>query len=162
MIEQQARVLRNEGTQAWVQVGAQSGCPACDAGKGCGAGIFGRLLQRRPIELQVDNPRSAQPGQGVLLGIPDGTFLRLVFRMYGAPLLAGLAGALLGHQLATSITDATGAIDAASLAAGVLVAWGVFRYLGRRLDGVLGDMPVRMLDATESKDFKYEVNCENR
>ena len=38
-----------------VRVGGQSGCAACDAGKGCGAGLFGKLLRRNPVELELVN-----------------------------------------------------------------------------------------------------------
>ncbi|MEJ2385650.1 MAG: hypothetical protein P8Y54_14930 [Xanthomonadales bacterium] len=53
MIEQQGRVTGAAGSQVRVRLGGTSGCTTCDAGRGCGAGVFGRLLQRRPVELEL-------------------------------------------------------------------------------------------------------------
>lgn len=122
-----------DGGRALVRVGPTSGCPTCDRGEGCGAGVFGRLLQRRPIVLRLDNRLGAAPGDVVTVGIPERLFLFLVMRLYLLPLLAGLAGAAFGHHLGTvaaanaGISNA-GMIDAAALA-GALV--GLFIALPR-------------------------------
>ena len=116
MIEQQARVVRIENGDAWVSVGGQSGCSACDAGKGCGAGIFGRLLRRKPVQLALPNSIAARAGQAVTLGLPESLFLRLVMRLYGWPLLGGLAGALISHQIGEKFQAASGVLDALTLA----------------------------------------------
>lgn len=100
MIEQQGRVLRHEAGRASITFAAVSGCPACDAGQGCGAGVFGKLLRRKPAILELESPAGLEPGQAVIVGIPEAFFLRLLFRLYLVPLLAGLAGAGLGHYLA--------------------------------------------------------------
>lgn len=99
MIEQQGQVIAVSGDCVSVRLGGSSGCAVCDAGKGCGAGIFGRLLQRKPAVLELDNSLNAQAGQAVVVGLPESLFLLIVFRLYLAPLLAGLAGAALGHYL---------------------------------------------------------------
>jgi positive regulator of sigma E activity len=99
MIEQQGRIIATSLTKASVLVGASSGCPACDAGKGCGAGIFGRLVARKPITLELDNSIQASMGQAVVVGIPESVFLLLLFWLYLLPLLAAMVGAALGHYL---------------------------------------------------------------
>ena len=100
MIEQQGRIISLQGSRATIMLGASSGCSACDAGKGCGAGIFGRLLIRKPLMLELDNPQRLNAGQAVMVGIPEAYFLSLLARLYLLPLLTGLLGAVLGHSLA--------------------------------------------------------------
>lgn len=103
MITQQGRVVALEGDEALVQIGGASGCPACDAGKGCGAGVFGRLLSKRPVTIHVPNDVGVDIGQAVQVGIPEERFLALVFRMYAVPLIAGLLGAAVGFAVAVRI-----------------------------------------------------------
>ncbi|MEJ8566633.1 SoxR reducing system RseC family protein [Elongatibacter sediminis] len=119
MIEQQGCVIGVDGGTARIRVGPASGCPACDSGQGCGAGVFGRLLRRRPVELRLENGAGVEAGDAVFVGLPERLFLSLVARLYLLPLLAGLAGAALGHYLGT-VADFSGArLDLAALAGGV-------------------------------------------
>jgi sigma-E factor negative regulatory protein RseC len=133
MIEQQGRVVDATGRRIRVRLGGTAGCTACDAGRGCGAGLFGRLLKRRPVDLEFDNTIDARPGQAVMVGLPEALFLRLTARLYLAPLLAGLAGAAAGHALAIRAGLAGGALDLAALAGGLLLAGAVLVYTRRRL-----------------------------
>ena len=100
MIEQQGKVIACRPGQVSVQLGGTSGCSACDAGKGCGAGVFGRLLQRKPVVMEFDNDLSARPGNAVMVGLPETVFLSLALRFYLYPLLAALAGAATAHFVA--------------------------------------------------------------
>ena len=122
MIEQQGQVLAVSGDLASVRLGGSSGCPACDAGKGCGAGVFGRLLQRKPAVLDLDNTLDAHAGQAVVVGLPESLFLRLVFRLYLTPLLAGLAGAALGHYLSVRAGAGPAVTDGLSLLGAIMAA----------------------------------------
>lgn len=96
MIEQQGQVVRIVAENAYVRVGATTGCPTCESGKGCGGGIFARLVPKKPVTLEVpilsDSPR-VTVGQQVMLGLPDVFFLRWTALMFGLPLLFGLAAA---------------------------------------------------------------------
>ena len=114
MIEQQARVLRAGGSKVLVSIGGRGGCVACDAGKGCGAGLFGKLLKRNPVELELVNDIGATAGQSVRLGLSETLFMKLVFSLYGWPLIAGLAGAASGHQLAVANNAGAGLLDLAT------------------------------------------------
>ena len=116
MIEQQGRVTQQHGEWVGVRIGAASGCPACDLGKGCGAGVFGRLLRRRPVQLQLHNVIGAQPGQAVTVGIPERLFVQLVCVLYLFPLLAALAGMAIGHYLGIRAGWNNLALDGAALA----------------------------------------------
>ena len=122
MIEQQGQVIAVSGDLASVRLGGSAGCSACDEGRGCGAGIFGRLLRRKPAVLDLENPIDVRVGQAVIVGLPEATFLRLVFRVYLLPLLAGLAGAAFGHYL--SIQAGAGPVftDGSALMGGVMAA----------------------------------------
>jgi len=100
MIEQQGRIASRQGPRATVLLGASSGCPVCAEGRGCGAGVFGRLIAGKPLSLELDNPLQLQVGQPVRVGITEAFFMGLLLRLYLLPLLAGLFGAALGHYLA--------------------------------------------------------------
>jgi len=99
MIEQQGKVVAVANGRASVRMGGASGCSSCAAGRGCGAGVFGRLLKRKPVTLQFENRINAEQGQPVMVGIPETLFLRMIARHYLYPLLAGIAGAALGYYL---------------------------------------------------------------
>lgn len=122
MIEQQGRVSSLESGRASITLGAVSGCPACDAGKGCGAGVFGRLVQGKPLTLSLENQVELQPGQAVTVGIPEAVFLRLLVKLYLAPVLAGLAGAAMGHYLAFILSLENLAQDLLALTGALILA----------------------------------------
>ena len=151
MIEQQGQVIAVSGHLASVRLGGNSGCPACDAGKGCGAGIFGRLLQRKPTVLNLENVIDARVGQPVVVGLPESVFLRLVFHLYLLPLLAGLAGAALGHYLSiqygagTSLTDGIALVGAVTAAAAAM-AWN--RKRGREFPRKIAVHLLRLAERT--------------
>ena len=57
------------------------------------------MLRRSPVELEVNNTIGAMTGEGVMVGISERLFLKLVYRFYLLPLLAGLAGAAIAFYL---------------------------------------------------------------
>jgi sigma-E factor negative regulatory protein RseC len=122
MIEQQGRIVAVAHGFARVRLGGMSGCPSCDEGKGCGAGVFGKLLRRHPVELELENGIGALNGQGVMVGISERLFLRLVYRFYLFPLLAGLAGAAVAYYLSGLIGTSQGSADAVTLLGGLTCA----------------------------------------
>ena len=131
MIEQQGKVVSAVDGVIRVRLGASSGCSACDAGKGCGAGVFGRLLQRKPVILEFQNSIDAAEGQAVMVGLPESLFLSLVFRLYLFPLLAGLGGAMAGHWLAGLAGFAPALTDFSALVGGLICAAWVIRHSRR-------------------------------
>ena len=137
MIEQQGKVVAISDGRACVRLGGTSGCASCDAGKGCGAGIFGRLLKRKPFVLELDNRIDAATGQPVMVGIPEALFLRLIARLYLFPLLAGIAGAAFGHILAVSNGMGPAGSDLVTLISGL--AGGMAVILWNRNDS--GEFP---------------------
>lgn len=135
MIEQNVRVLRCQGEQMWVRMGSQSGCSACDNGKGCGAGLFSKLLRRKPavIELVRDN-MDIEAGQMLTLAFPEQVFIKLVFASYGWPLLGALTGAVLGYSLTVQLQFGPAIVDMATLFGALLAGGLVPRLIRNRTD----------------------------
>lgn len=98
MIESPARVIRIDGDTAWVISEAPSSCGAC-GGKGCGSSVFNRLWNPENPEFHVANPIDAQPGEVVVVGLPEGALFQASTAAYLVPLAALLAGAGLGQAL---------------------------------------------------------------
>ena len=153
MIEQQGVVVAASGDQLSVRLGGRAGCAACDAGRGCGAGVFGRLLKRRPVDLAIDNHLEARAGQAVVVGLPEAWFLQLVARFYLYPLLAGLVAGVCGHYVCRVLGSATFLTDlvtlAAAIAAGTLVLW----RNRNGSAGFTGPMGVHLLRVVENDEL---------
>jgi len=145
MIEQQGRVIAAEGVRIRVRLGGTSGCSACDAGRGCGAGVFGRLLRRRPVDLEFDNRVGAEPGQAVMVGLPESLFLALSLRLYLLPLLAGLAGAVAGHWLGLRVGLDGAALDLAAIGGAIVPAFMALRHARNRRMEFSPDRVVKLL-----------------
>lgn len=149
MIEQQGKVVNADAGQISVRLGASTGCSACDAGKGCGAGVFGRLLQRKPVTLDFENSIGAVPGQAVMVGLPESLFMTLVLRLYAWPILAGLTGGVLGYLAATGLGADRWVSDLATLSGGLLAAAQVMRRVHKRPVEFSGTAAVHLLRKTE-------------
>ena len=135
MIEQNVRVLRCQGERMWIRMGSQSGCTACDNGKGCGAGLFAKLLQRKPVDIELArNDLDVEVGQMLTLAFPEQVFIKLVFASYGWPLLAALSGAFLGHSVSVWLQFGPVLIDVYTLVAALLAAGFVIRLIRNRTD----------------------------
>jgi sigma-E factor negative regulatory protein RseC len=133
MIEQNVQVIRCEGEKIWLRLGSQSGCSVCDKGNGCGAGVFAKLLQRKPVVLELPGRNiDAKPGQMVTLAFPEQVYLKMVFAYYGYPLIAALVGALIGYSIGSELGLSAVMIDAATLASGVLAAFLMMRGLKKQ------------------------------
>lgn len=162
MIEQRGRVIATEKGRASVRIGGTTGCSACDAGRGCGAGIFGRLLQRRPVTIELENEIDAECGNAVILGLPESIFLRLVLRLYLAPLLAGLAGAVAGHYMSGILDTGTAGSDVLTLV-GAIVGGAVIVLRNRRKTMEFpDDSAVHLLRIAAGRNLEKEeeVFCE--
>jgi sigma-E factor negative regulatory protein RseC len=116
MIEEPAHVVYTEGEYAWVETERRSSCGSCSA-KGCGTGALSKILGRRSQRLKVLNPIDAKQGDDVVLGIREQDLLKGSLAVYIVPLLAMLAGALLGEGLAPQWGSDS---EALSLLGGVL------------------------------------------
>jgi sigma-E factor negative regulatory protein RseC len=133
MIEQNVQVIRCKNKMVWVRVGSQTGCTACDKGQGCGAGVFAKLLQRRPVEIQLADPENRfRVGQMVTLSFPEQLYLKMVMINYAWPLLAALAGGWLIFSVANYYQISAGWLDAVTLAGALLAAKLMMRISSKR------------------------------
>lgn len=99
MIENLAIVVERQGSQVRLATASQTGCARCDAGEGCGGGVFGKLIRHRLRGLLLDDHGLAlQPGQHVVLGIESGVFIKATALVYMLPLLGLLGAALLARM----------------------------------------------------------------
>lgn len=145
MIEQQGKIVQRSDNLVRVRIGPSTGCSACDAGQGCGAGIFGRLLRRKATTVGLPNVIGAQEGQAVTVGIPESVFLRLLMRFYLYPLCTGLAGAVIGHQIAVKSSAEPVMVDLISVLGAVALA-GLALWISRRVNaGMPGESGMQLL-----------------
>lgn len=119
MLEQTAIVVRAEPAGVWVEAVEPSGCGTC-GGQGCGSRRLAEVFQRGARHFQVDSALALHAGDRVIVGIADGILLASAMRLYGIPLAAMLAGAL----LVQSIWPGDFSAAAGLLAGGVLGTWG--------------------------------------
>lgn len=103
MIEENAVVVAVEGDDAWVETSRRSSCGGCAAKQGCGTGALSQVLGRRNQRLRVKNPISAAAGDSVVLGITESALIKGSLAVYLLPLLALMAGGLLGESMAPQL-----------------------------------------------------------
>lgn len=118
-----------DGSQADVEV-EQGGCGRCHEKGGCGGQSLTRIFASGPRRYRVDNALGAEVGERVTVAIAGGSVRRAANLAYGVPLLAGIAGAVLGTALHG---DPGGMLGAALAFAGALL------FVRRRSAGHAGN-----------------------
>ena len=156
MIEQQGRVVEILPRQARVEVGPADGCDRCASGKGCGAGLFVRLINRKPTSLLIDSNEQLQAGQRVTLGIPENLFLRWVMVLYGLPLLAAFMLAIPVQILANFYALSPGLTDAAVLMGALSGFVAMLHILKKRLASGMSESSLQLLSNRSSPE---SVHC---
>ena len=155
MIEQQGRVIGLDGADALVAVGGRTGCSTCDAGEGCGAGIFGRLLDRIDAPLRVPNTLNVAPGQAVRLGLTESAFLELALRLYGLPLCFGILGGAAVFFVLEPMAGNTGwVIDVGVLIGALFTGGWALRLTRQRLQHAFTRFSPVMLNAVTGLDCR--------
>lgn len=101
----------------WVEAVQRSACSRCSARAGCGQNALSQL--GKPVRLWVPTGQRYAPGQQIMLGLPHGGLALSAVLIYGAPLLALLAGAILGQWLGGDLMALLAGVSA--LAAGLLI-----------------------------------------
>ena len=99
MITESATVIRCQDKRAVVEIQRQSVCGHCELESSCGTGAIGRLLGNRRKPLAIDTDQELQPGDQVVLAIPEARLVRASLLIYGLPLLGMLIFGLLAHTL---------------------------------------------------------------
>ena len=156
MIKQNAQVVRCQEEKIWVRMGSQTGCTACDNGLGCGAGLFAKLLQGKPVDIELEQKGlNAKPGQMVTLAFPEQVYIKLVLASYGWPLLAALTGAFAGYGLGAWLQLGSAMIDTVTLGCGLLAGIFVMRWIRIRNhpDTVLRSLRMTVCYPSETPDM---------
>lgn len=97
MITERGKVVALDKRHAWIQSAAQSGCRRCAEGRGCGGGVFARLLGDRLHRVRVVNSVNAREGDEVLIGLRESALLTGALLTYAMPVALLIAGALLAQ-----------------------------------------------------------------
>jgi sigma-E factor negative regulatory protein RseC len=100
MIEENAIVIGLERDMAVLEVIRSKPCGLCGQTRGCGISLWGRLLGHRKNLFKAINQIKAKPGDNVVVGVEEQALLISSLTIYGIPLAAMLAGALLGGVFA--------------------------------------------------------------
>ncbi len=103
MIEESGQVIHVNAGMAEVQISPASNCGRCAARGSCSTSLLEHWLGRKPNVLRVSNSLGLQPGDSVILGIPEGDLLRAALQAYLVPLLTLLFGAMGFAELATHL-----------------------------------------------------------
>ncbi|MBU1215422.1 MAG: SoxR reducing system RseC family protein [Gammaproteobacteria bacterium] len=130
MNEMRAIVLSLHGSEAEITPVGGNGCGHCASGKGCGSGKLSQLFcSSKQRTFKVSNAISAQVGDEVNVGLPDGVLLRNSMLMYVLPLTFMLAASLLASSFFENARDAAALLGAV---AGLLAGFIVVRLLTKR------------------------------
>lgn len=146
MIQERAEVLRVTGDTAWVRCDSQAGCQRCAEGRGCGGGLFARLLRGRLQEIPLLIHEPLQAGDRVMVGLRPAAVQNAALLLYGLPLLLLLAAMLAGDWLAGEAGALLGAPS------GLLAGFWLARRLAprRSTDGGFQPVLLRRLQPGES------------
>lgn len=105
MIEETGRVIALEGDSLWVETIQRSACHSCAVQKGCGQGTLARFAGK-PAAIRVlpgdCDLHSLNLNDQVVIGIPEDVIVRGTFFIYLFPLIALVAGAVLGASFSPS------------------------------------------------------------
>jgi len=99
VIEESGVVLSVQGDMAEVEAQRQSSCGGCAVTATCGTSLLARHLGGRRSLLRAHNTIGAQPGEAVIIGIPEGALLDASFVAYLVPLLTMIAGGIVGAYI---------------------------------------------------------------
>lgn len=124
LYEAEGVVVRLEGENALIQANRQSSCGGCSKNSSsCGTASLLGFFERRAPLYKVRNDIGAQPGERVVIGLPQDALLKGAAAIYLPALLLLVAGAIGGSLLGNTPASREGysVIGAvAGLAAGYL------------------------------------------
>lgn len=155
MIEEHAIVVDLEQDMAMLEVLRRTPCGLCGQTRGCGISLWGRLFGHKPNVFKAFNQIHAKVGDSVVVGIEEQALLASALTVYGVPLLAMLAGALVaggigGMTSEVSYADRNAMMGAiAGLVIGLL--WVKGHTAGRSLDARYRPVILRAGDSSVIK-----------
>ncbi len=128
MIEARGKIAAIDGDYALVSI-SDTGCGRCHEAGGCGGNNLTQMLCTSPKTYRVLNPRQARVGDSVVVVVAEKSVFRGAVAAYGLPLLALLAGALIGLALAGEAGAIIGAVG------GLFFSWCFLRMSGKWRNG---------------------------
>ena len=110
-----ARVVDLDDQSITVTVSAESACPRCAAGKGCGAGLLGSSRGDTRLQLPRPSGRRILIGDAVEISLQSERLLWASMLAYGLPLVLLVAALLVLRLLAPSASETTQVLTAATV-----------------------------------------------
>lgn len=118
-------VIERQQDGVWVEAVQRSACQSCSVRSGCGQSALQQL--GRPMRLWVAAPNHRlSVGDEAVLVMPEGGVALSALTLYGLPLLAMIAGSVLGQAWLGELTALLGA------GLGLLLGFGMARYCAAR------------------------------
>lgn len=99
MATEQGIVIRTNGPNAWVRTERSSSCKACSSRDSCM-----NVGNGNEMEVETVNEAGAQTGDRVLISLETASLVKVLFVIYIFPILAMLAGAVLGQKVASLLS----------------------------------------------------------
>ncbi len=130
MLEAQGRVIAIEKGVALVESARQSACGGCASKGHCGTGLMGDALSGagHASRMYVPTALDLQPGDEVVIGLPEEGMLQASLMLYGLPLTGMLGGMVAAQPLGEGLAIVSGVI-------GLCVGMALVRPLSHRLLG---------------------------
>jgi len=126
MIEEHAIVVSVSGDDAMLEIVRKKPCGLCGKSRGCGISLWGKLFNHKS-EFVASNNIGAKVGDTVIVGVDEQALLKGSMKIYGMPLLALLAGALLAMAFlpagASAIQKDTYAVIGAAVGLVLSLLW---------------------------------------
>lgn len=99
MATEQGVVIRAKGPNAWVQTERSSSCKGCSSRDSCSS-----VGNGNEMEVEAINVAGAKAGDRVLISLETASLVKVFFVIYIFPILAMLAGALIGQRGASVLS----------------------------------------------------------
>lgn len=120
----------SEAGTAWVKTSRTSACESCSSKAACHVGGGGKEM-----EVEAINTADARVGDRIVLNINTASLLKATFLLYVFPILAMIAGAVLGQAVALKRGSDPSGLSALFGFLFFGLAFVVIRIAGRRLSG---------------------------
>ncbi|CUS49135.1 MAG: sigma-E factor negative regulatory protein RseC [Idiomarinaceae bacterium HL-53] len=116
-----------------IRTQVKSGCSGCAHQNHCGTGLLSKALPHRNGLVRIPANETFHIGEPVELLLAEQTMMKYSFLLYGVPLVALSAGALLGQQLNPTSEGLAILLSVASCG----ISFGILKQLLKRQDVVI-------------------------
>ncbi len=134
MLKEPGKVVAVEGDSLLVECISKSACSSCEARHSCGSGTISKAFPAKSRLLKVPNIGNHQPGQAVVVEIPEANLMKAALVMYVLPLAFLLLGALIAELLIVPLIEGSELITIVCSLGGMLLGLLVAKKLSVRLE----------------------------